>query len=68
MLTHFTLITNSLKNLGKIYLNEEIIVKVLRSLPKSWQPKFMVIQEAKDLSTLQIEQLLGSLITHEMEI
>ena len=30
----FTTIINSLKNLGKTYTNEEMIEKVLRSLPK----------------------------------
>ncbi|GAV79730.1 zf-CCHC domain-containing protein/UBN2 domain-containing protein, partial [Cephalotus follicularis] len=58
-------IINSLKNLGKSYSNQELVMKILRCLPKSWTPKVMVIEEAKDLSTLPLEQLLGSLMTHE---
>ncbi|GAV85804.1 zf-CCHC domain-containing protein/UBN2 domain-containing protein, partial [Cephalotus follicularis] len=58
-------ITNSLKNLGKSYPNEELVRKILRCLPKSWTPKVTAIEEAKDLSTLPLEQLLGSLMTHE---
>ncbi|GAV66027.1 zf-CCHC domain-containing protein/UBN2 domain-containing protein, partial [Cephalotus follicularis] len=58
-------ITNSLKNLGKSYSNKELVRKILRCLPKSWTPKVTAIEEAKDLSTLPLEQLLGSLMTHE---
>ncbi|GAV61678.1 LOW QUALITY PROTEIN: zf-CCHC domain-containing protein/UBN2 domain-containing protein, partial [Cephalotus follicularis] len=38
MFTRFTTITNSLKNLGKSYSNQELVRKILR-LPKSWTPK-----------------------------
>ncbi|GAV61284.1 UBN2 domain-containing protein, partial [Cephalotus follicularis] len=58
-------IINSLKNLGKSYPNQELVRKILRCLPKSWKPKVTAIEEAKDLSTLPLEQLLGSLMTHE---
>ncbi|GAV61221.1 LOW QUALITY PROTEIN: UBN2 domain-containing protein [Cephalotus follicularis] len=65
MFSRFTTIINSLKNLGKSYSNQELVRKVLRCLPKSWTPKVTAIEEAKDLSTLPLEQLLGSLMTHE---
>ncbi|GAV85594.1 LOW QUALITY PROTEIN: zf-CCHC domain-containing protein/UBN2 domain-containing protein, partial [Cephalotus follicularis] len=58
-------IINSLKNLGKSYSNQELVRKILRCLPKSWTPKVTAIEEATDLSTLPLEQLLGSLMTHE---
>ncbi|GAV58255.1 zf-CCHC domain-containing protein/UBN2 domain-containing protein, partial [Cephalotus follicularis] len=58
-------IINSLKNLGKSYSNQELVRKILRCLPKSWTPKVTAIEEAKDLSTLPLEQLIGSLMTHE---
>ncbi|GAV62934.1 UBN2 domain-containing protein, partial [Cephalotus follicularis] len=61
----FTIIINSLKNLGKSYPNQELVRKILRCLPRSWTPKVTTIEEAKDLSTLPLEQLLGSLMTHE---
>ncbi|GAV57414.1 LOW QUALITY PROTEIN: zf-CCHC domain-containing protein/UBN2 domain-containing protein, partial [Cephalotus follicularis] len=57
-------IINSLKNLSKSYSNQELVRKILR-LPKIWTPKVTAIEEAKDLSTLPLEQLLGSLMTHE---
>ncbi|GAV92372.1 UBN2 domain-containing protein, partial [Cephalotus follicularis] len=65
MFTRFTTIINSLKNLGKSYPNQELVRKILRCLPKSWTPKVTAIEEAKDLSILPLEQLLGSLMTHE---
>ncbi|GAV78393.1 DUF4219 domain-containing protein/UBN2 domain-containing protein [Cephalotus follicularis] len=63
--TRFTTIINSLKNLGKSYPNQELVRKILMCLPKCWTPKVTAIEEAKDLSTLPLEQLLGSLMTHE---
>ncbi|GAV63492.1 LOW QUALITY PROTEIN: zf-CCHC domain-containing protein/UBN2 domain-containing protein, partial [Cephalotus follicularis] len=58
-------IINSLKNLGISYPNQELVRKILRCLPKSWTSKVTAIEEAKDLTTLPLEQLLGSLMTHE---
>ncbi|GAV60008.1 UBN2 domain-containing protein, partial [Cephalotus follicularis] len=68
MFTRFTTIINSLKNLGKSYHNQKLVRKILRCLPKIWTPKVTAIEEAKDLSTLPLEQLLGSLMTHETTI
>ncbi|GAV61115.1 UBN2 domain-containing protein, partial [Cephalotus follicularis] len=65
MFSRFTTIINSLKNLGKSYSNQELVRKILRCLPKNWTPKVTTIEEAKDLSTIPLEQLLGSLMTHE---
>ena len=64
MFTRFTDITNNLKSLGKTYTNEEMVRKVLRCLPKSkWGPKVTVIEEAQDLKTLALDDLLGKLRT-----
>ncbi|GAV62592.1 UBN2 domain-containing protein, partial [Cephalotus follicularis] len=61
-------IINALNGLGKVYTNHELVSKILRCLPKSWEPKVTKIEEAKDLSTLPLEDLLGSLITHELRM
>ena len=42
--------------------------KILRSLPSTWDAKSTAIQEAKDLATLPLEQLIGSLMTYEMNL
>ena len=66
MYTRFTDVINGLKALGKDFTNFELVTKILRSLPKSWDPKVTAIQEAKDLKTFPLEELIGSLMTYEM--
>ena len=66
MFTRFTNIINALKGLGKVYTTSENVRKILRSLPKTWEAKVTVIQEAKDLTKLPLEELIGSLMTHEI--
>ncbi|XP_038895919.1 uncharacterized protein LOC120084093 [Benincasa hispida] len=66
MFTRFTNIVNVLKGLGKSYTTSENVRKILRSLPKSWEAKVTGIQEAKDLSKLPLEELVGSLMRHEI--
>ncbi|GAV76263.1 UBN2 domain-containing protein, partial [Cephalotus follicularis] len=68
MYARFNDIINALKDLGKVYTNHELMTKILRCLPKSWEPKVTAIEEAKDLSTLSLEYLLGSLMTHELRM
>ncbi|KAL5551274.1 hypothetical protein UlMin_001450 [Ulmus minor] len=41
-------------------------LEILRSLPKQWEAKVTAIQEAKDLSKLPLDELIGSLMTHEI--
>ena len=64
--TRLTDITNDLKSLGRMYSNADLVQKILRSLPDKWDPKVTGIQEAKNLSTLPLNELMGSLITHEL--
>jgi hypothetical protein len=66
MFTRFTNIINSLKALGKCYTNVENVRKILRSLPKHWNAKVIAIEEAKDLTKMSLDELLGSLMTHEI--
>ncbi|GAV66309.1 LOW QUALITY PROTEIN: zf-CCHC domain-containing protein/UBN2 domain-containing protein, partial [Cephalotus follicularis] len=61
-------ITNALQSLDKIYSNSEMVRKILRCLPRAWMPKVTAIEEAKDLNTLSLEDLLGSLMTHELSM
>ena len=66
MFTRMTSITNSLHALGRTYTNADIVSKILRSLPKAWEAKVTAIREAKDLTKLPLEELIGSLMTHEI--
>lgn len=58
MSDQFTIIINGLKSYGKTYPNEEVLRKMLRSLPKSWEAKMTAIEETKNLETLILDELL----------
>ncbi|GAV80491.1 UBN2 domain-containing protein, partial [Cephalotus follicularis] len=64
----FTNIINALQTLDKTYSNSEMVRKILRCLTRSWMPKVTAIEEAKNLNILPLEDLLGSLMTHELSM
>ena len=66
MYTRFTHITNELKSLGKSFTTEELVRKILRFLPQSWEAKVMAIQEAKDMESISLDELIGNLQTYEL--
>ena len=66
MYTRFTDVVNSLRALGKCFLDFELVNKILRSLSKKWDSKVTAIQEAKNLNNLPLEELIGSLMTYEI--
>lgn len=55
MITRFTAIVNQLASLRKVYITEELVDKVLRYLPKSWEIKVTAIREAKDLTNMTLD-------------
>ena len=65
MYTLFTDITNELKSLGKSFTIEELVRKILRILPYSWEAKITTIQEAKDMNKITLDELIGNLQTYE---
>ena len=63
----FTDIINNFKSVGKTYTNEEMVRKIVRCLPKNKQgPQVTAIEEAQELKTLALDDLLGKLLTHEL--
>ena len=68
MFSRFIVIVNELEALGKTYTEVEKVMKILRSLPKKWETKVTAIQEAKDLTKLSLEELIGSLMTYETKL
>ncbi|EOY08395.1 Uncharacterized protein TCM_022785 [Theobroma cacao] len=68
MFDRFTNITNKLSQLGKPIPEHELVKRLLRSLPKSWKPKVIAIREAKDLNIITLDEICGSLLTHELEL
>ena len=66
MITRFTNIVNGLEALG----NKEFekVMEILRSVPSKQHTKVTVIQEVKDLTELILEELIGSLMTYEINL
>ncbi|KAL6331617.1 hypothetical protein AAG906_011557 [Vitis piasezkii] len=68
MIIRFTDIVNGLEALGKTYKESKKVMKILRSLPSKWHTKVTTIQEAKDLTKLPMEELIGLLMTYEINL
>jgi len=66
MFTRITIITNSLDAFSRTYTNVDIMSKIMRSLLKTWEAKVMKIREAKNLTKLSLEKLIGLLMTHKI--
>jgi len=64
----FTHIINHLMSLGKTFDKEELNIKILKCLDRSWQPKVTTISESKDLTSLTTTSLFGMLREHELEM
>jgi len=55
-----------LKSLGKSFTTEELVRKILRFLPHSWETKVTIIQEAKKMDEISLDELIGNLQTYEL--
>ena len=64
----FSHIVNHLMCLGKKFGEEELNIKVLKCLDRTWQPKVTAISESKDLTLMTVASLFGKLREHEIEI
>jgi len=64
----FTHIINHLMSLGKTFDKEELNIKILKCLDKSWEPKVTAISKSKDLTYFTTASLFGKLREHELEI
>src|ERR1044072_8731736 len=61
-------IANTSFALGEKMTNEKLVRKILRSLPKRFAMKVTAIEEAQDISQLQVDELIGSLQAFEMTL
>ncbi|GAA0164800.1 hypothetical protein LIER_20350 [Lithospermum erythrorhizon] len=48
--------------------NEKLVRKVLRTLPKRFGHKVTAIEEAQDLTTMSLDELIGNLATFEISL
>ena len=61
-------IVNSAYNLGEIYDQPKIVRKILRSLTEDFRPKVTAIIESKDVDSIPIDELEGSLQSYELDL
>ncbi|GKA59305.1 DUF4219 domain-containing protein [Tanacetum coccineum] len=64
--TRFNAIMTSLKSLDLDYSIKNHVRKFLRALPLKWRPKVTAIEEAKDLATLPLDELIRNLKVYEI--
>ncbi|CAL8097233.1 unnamed protein product [Prunus armeniaca] len=60
-------IVNACSNLGEKIPEDRVVKKILRSLPPRFSPKITAIEEIRDLNTLKVRELIGSIQTYEMK-
>jgi len=68
MYSRFQTLVSGHQILKKSYVASDHVNKILRSLPAKWRPKVAAIEEAKDLNTLSVEDLISSLKCHEIDL
>ena len=61
-------IINSAYNLGEIYDQSTIVGKILRSLTEDFRLKVTAITESKDVDSIPVDELVGSLQSYELNL
>jgi hypothetical protein len=61
-------IVNQIRLTGESIPDQRIVEKFLRSLPTKFEMVVTTILESKDLSRFSIDELIGSLVTHETRL
>ena len=61
-------IVNSAYNLGEIYDQPKIVKKILKSLTEDFRLKVTAIIESKDVDSIPVDELVGSLQSYELDL
>ena len=61
-------IVNSAFNLGEVYDQPKIVRKILKSLIEDFRPKVTAIIESKDVDSIPVDELVGSLKSYESDL
>ena len=61
-------IVNSAYNLGEIYDQPKIVRKIHRSFTEDFRPKVTAITESKDVDSIPVDELVGSLQSYELDL
>ena len=54
--------------MGEAYEKPKIVRKILRTLTKDFRPKVTTITESKDVDTIHVDELVGSLQSYESDL
>jgi len=52
----------------KMFEDEELDIKILNCLTRTWEPKITTIKESKNLATMTMEALFCKLLAYEHEL
>ena len=66
--TRFTHIVNHFFGLGKMFEDDELNIKILNYLTRTWEPNITMIKESKDLASMSMEALFKKLLAYEHEL
>src|SRR4030066_1047347 len=66
MFSRFQTLVSGLQVLKKSYTTDDHVKKILKSLSAKWRPKVTTIEEARDLNSLSLENLISSLKCHQL--
>ena len=66
--TRFTHIVNHFFGLGKKFEDDELNIKILNCLTRTWESKIIVIKKSKDLASISMEALFEKLLAYEHEL
>ena len=61
-------IINSAYNLGEIFDQPKIVRKIFKSLTEDFRAKVTAITESKDMDSIPIDELVGSLQSYELDL
>src|SRR5574338_332479 len=68
MYSRFQDIYHSLLALEVTFTESDVVSKILNSLTDEWERKVLAIEEANDISTIKTEELIGNLMSYEVNL
>ncbi|KAL0356272.1 UNVERIFIED_CONTAM: hypothetical protein Sradi_4074100 [Sesamum radiatum] len=63
--TRVLVVVNQMKQLGEKLMDVRVVEKILRSLNEKFNHVVVAIEEVKDIESISIDELNGSLVAHE---
>lgn len=68
MFGRFQTFLNGLQGLGHEFTKAQNNMKILENFHKKWEPKTTTIQEAQNIATLMLDEMLGALRVHNVHL